>query len=56
MVLSSKVFEGSDKGRTVVSNDFSKGPPSTDEVLKDPIAKSLRILFAKHPKFWVIDK
>jgi hypothetical protein len=56
MVLSSKVFKGGDKGRTIASNDFSKGPPSTDEVLEDPITKSLCILFAKHPKFWVIDE
>jgi hypothetical protein len=56
VILLSEVFEGCDEGGTVVGDDFSQGTPSTDEVFEDPIAECLRVFFAKHSKFGVIDK
>ena len=53
VVLFRQVFEGSDKGSTIVGDDFVKGAPATDDVFEDPIAKGDRSFTSKFSPFGV---
>ena len=39
MVWFRKIFEGRNKGGTIIGDDFVKRTPTTDDVFEDPIAE-----------------